>query len=83
MAREYSFNDLAGCVTQRRSRETGLSAGLYPAQQAGLDAGAGQWATVCEPHGCIRNHATLARARHHLADLNGWCEACANAAANA
>jgi hypothetical protein len=76
VAREYSFNDLAGCVVQRKSRATGHLVGLYHAEQALLDADAGPWATVCEVHGHIVNHPTLALARSHLGDPTGWCESC-------
>lgn len=76
MPRMYSFNGLAGCVIQRKSLETGLMVGLYNAEQAGLDPDAGAWATVCEAHGQLVNHRTLALARYHLANPMGWCEVC-------
>jgi hypothetical protein len=78
--RQYAFNDLAGCVVQRRSRRTGTLAGLYEAQQAGLDPDAGRWVTVCEDHATCVNHETLAAARAHLPDPGTWCEACRGAA---
>ncbi|MDK9702428.1 MAG: hypothetical protein OEL20_04760 [Sulfuritalea sp.] len=77
MPRLYAFNGLAGCVEQRRSRETGRLVGLYHAEQAHLDATPGPWATICEAHGHIVNHRTLALARAHLANPRGWCETCA------
>ena len=77
--RQYDFNGLAGCVMQRRSRITGTLAGLYQAEQAGLDPEAGRWVTVCEDHSTCVNHATLAAARAHLADPSMWCEACREA----
>lgn len=77
--RKYDFTGLAGCVVQRRSRLTGTLAGLYQAEQAGLDPEAGRWVTVCEDHGSCVNHETLAVARAHLADPSGWCEACREA----
>lgn len=76
MAKEYDFNGLAGCVEQRKSRASGLMVGLYHAEQAGMDPEAGKWATVCEAHGQIVNHASLCLARFHLADPEGWCEVC-------
>lgn len=76
MHRQYDFNGLAGCVEQRRSRETGLLVGLYHAEQAGMDPEAGAWVTVCEVHGQLVNHETLALARSHLANPTGWCEVC-------
>lgn len=73
---EWAFNDLAGCVVQRRSRVTGHLVGLYHADQADLDSDGGRWATICEEHGHIVNHDTQALARAHLGDPTGWCEAC-------
>jgi hypothetical protein len=74
--RQYAFNGLAGCVEQRRSRITGTLAGLYQAEQAGMDPEAGKWSTVCEDHATCVNHATLAIARAHLPDPTSWCETC-------
>jgi hypothetical protein len=76
MMREYSFNGLAGCVVQQKSRETGLLVGLYHAEQAHLDAEPGPWATVCEVHGQLVNHRTLSLAKYHLANPTGWCDVC-------
>jgi hypothetical protein len=78
--RQYDFNGLAGCVIQRRSRISGTLAGLYQAEQAGLDPEAGRWVTVCEDHAACVNHATLAAARAHLPDPTMWCETCREAA---
>lgn len=74
--RQYSHNGLAGCVAQQRSRITRTLAGLYSAEQAGMDPEAGRWVTVCEDHSTCINHATLAAARAHLPDPSMWCEAC-------
>lgn len=72
----HAFDGLLGCVVRRRSRRTGHLVGLYHAEQAGMDPASGAWATVCEDHGSICNHTTLALARSHLGDPTGWCEAC-------
>jgi hypothetical protein len=74
--RQYTFKGLTGCVEQRRSRITGTLSGLYQAEQAGMDAEAGKWSTVCEDHATCVNHATLAAARAHLPDPTAWCDAC-------
>ena len=74
--KEYGHNGLAGCVQQRRAQTTGGRVGVYHAELAGMDPDAGPWATVCEEHGGIVNHPTLALARYHAADPAGWCEAC-------
>jgi hypothetical protein len=73
----YGYNGLAGCVAQVKNRETGRLVGLYRNDQADLDDDDGAWSTVCEPHGMLVNHATLALARSHLAAPGDWCEDCA------
>ena len=72
----YDFNGLAGCVMQRRSRDTGALIGLYHAGQAAMNTDAGAWATVCEDHGTVVNHARLADARAWMAEPSIWCEGC-------
>lgn len=72
----YSFNNLAGCVVQRKSRVTKHLVGLYNTAQAGLDIDAGEWTTVCEEHSCTVGHRTYALALSHLGDPTGWCEEC-------
>lgn len=74
--KRYAANGLAGCVEQRRVRQTGTLVGVYHAEQAGLDPTAGAWATSCEAHGSILAHASLNLARSHAADPCGWCEQC-------
>lgn len=76
-AREYSHNGLAGCVTQRKARQTGTLVGVYQANQAGMESDPETpWATVCEEHGNLVCHPTLAFAMGHAADPQGWCEDC-------
>ena len=72
----YRFDDRAGCLQIRRSQQTGLSVGLYHAEQAALDPDGGPWVTICETHGTLINHASLRLARYHQADPEGWCERC-------
>jgi hypothetical protein len=72
----YDFNGRRGCVMQRRSRDTGALIGLYNAAQAGMNDDNGAWATVCEDHGTVVNHARLADARAWMAEPSIWCEAC-------
>jgi hypothetical protein len=74
--RNYEFNGMAGCVMQRRSRDTGALIGLYNAAQAGMNDDAGAWAIVCEDHGTVVNHARLADARAWMAEPSIWCEGC-------
>lgn len=74
ITRQYAYNGLAGCVTQQKDEDMGLSVGLYCAEQAGIDAD-GPWITVCERHGTICSHTTQQRAKEALA-LVEWCEVC-------
>jgi hypothetical protein len=74
--RQYAANGIKGCVEQRRSRKTGLLIGVYHTEQAGMDPDAGPWATVCESHGQITCHPSLAIAKSHAGDPTGWCEIC-------
>ncbi len=64
----------------RRNRRTGTRVGVYDGAQAGMDVEAGRWQTVCEAHGAIISHRTLALARHHAAAPDEWCDTCAGAA---
>jgi hypothetical protein len=70
----YMHNDIKGCVSQSRSRASGAVIGIYHAEQAALDPEGGPWVTVCEDHGCLCNHETLALAKQHA----GWPEWCAD-----
>jgi hypothetical protein len=77
MARRYSFNGLAGCVIQRRSRHTGTLVGLYASEDAGMEVDPElPWSTVCEEHHAIVSHPTLAAARASLPRPDGWCDDC-------
>lgn len=73
--REYSFNGLSGCVAQHKSRESGKMVGLYHAEQAEVAADEA-WITVCEAHGCMVSHATLALAFRDLPTPSSWCGVC-------
>ena len=57
ITRQYAYNGLTGCVTQQKDEDTGITVGLYCAEQAGIDAD-GPWVTVCERHGTICSHTT-------------------------
>lgn len=77
MIKQYDFNELAGCVTMVTCRATGYMVGLYNSEQAGLDSSdGGKWSTVCEEHGHVVTHNTLAQARSWLHHPTGWCETC-------
>lgn len=66
-----------GCIELRKCRATGKLVGLYRSGEAGLEEDAeGKYTTVCEEHGTLVSHRTLAVARSWLADPAGWCDEC-------
>jgi hypothetical protein len=75
--REYGFNNLAGCVSQSRSRITGTLVGIYHGEQSGMESDPDvPWVTVCEAHNTLVGHPSLRLARHHAPDPTGWCQDC-------
>jgi hypothetical protein len=75
--KEYGFNGLAGCVTQKKNRRTGSTIGVYHADQAGIDGDeASPWATVCETHNQFVTHPSLKLAIDHSAVPDEWCSEC-------
>lgn len=76
MAKQYSANGLLGCVEQRKNRRTGTKIGLYHGLQSGIDSDPEcPWATVCEDHGFLVNHQSLANAKIAMT-VPDWCEEC-------
>lgn len=77
MVRTYNHNGLEGCVSQRRSRITKTVVGVYHSGQSGLESDPEiPWITLCEDHGYLVGHPTLALAREWAADPTGWCDEC-------
>jgi len=75
--KEYGFNDLAGCVVQKKSRKTGTLVGVYNSGQAGMeDDPSCAWMTVCEVHSTLVGHSSLKLALGHSGDPEIWCEFC-------
>jgi hypothetical protein len=75
--KEYDFNGLAGCVSQRKSRITKTLVGVYHGVQSGMEEDPeNPWITVCEVHHNCVCHPTLALAKDHAVDPTGWCEEC-------
>jgi hypothetical protein len=70
----------AGLREWRVCRASGARIAVYDGVEAGMDTDAGRWQTVCETHGSITSHRTLALARLHAA-WPEWCESCASALA--
>jgi hypothetical protein len=75
--KNYNHNDRAGCVQVRTARITATPVGVYHAAQAGMeDDPESPWATVCEPHGIVITHGTLAVAKSWASHPEEWCEFC-------
>jgi hypothetical protein len=70
--------EYAGCRYASRSRDTGTLILVLNGGEAGLDTDDGvlPWSTVCDEHGSVCGHSTLALARSHAHDPLGWCEDC-------
>jgi hypothetical protein len=75
MSRQYNFNGIAGCVVQRRSRQTRRLVGVYKADQSDL-SNEMPWWTVCEDHGYLVGHDSLNLALSWSADPMTWCGVC-------
>lgn len=74
IALKYSNN--AGWRSTHLARETGRPVSVYDGELAGMDTDGGRWQTVCENHGHIISHESLALARSHASNPLGWCGAC-------
>lgn len=73
----YHFNDLAGCVVQSKSRETGTLVGLYHSLQSGMESDPElPWTTVCEEHNTLVSHPSLQTAKNSLPFPTSWCDDC-------
>jgi hypothetical protein len=72
----------AGCRYAAKARSTGTLVLVLHGEEAGLDTDDGRqpWSTVCDDHGTVCCHQTLALARSHAACPEGWCEECMAAA---
>jgi hypothetical protein len=79
--REYSDGGYIGRVSIAKAKTTGTLVGVYASDQAGMERDPEYpWSTVCEPHGSIVCHGTLALARQSAPDPTGWCDDCRDAA---
>lgn len=79
--RVYNIEGKAGCVLQKKARQTGTLVGVYNAEQAGIDSEpTDPWASVCETHGTFVCHSSLQLAKAHSADPKGWCDHCRESA---
>ena len=66
---------MSSLIESKKRRATGTVVSIYRAEEAGFDPEGGPYVTVCEDHGTICNHSTLALARFH-APRAEWCEEC-------
>lgn len=72
----YRHDGRLGCVALWRSRVTGTEVGLYHARQAGIESDPEcRWAVVCEKHGTLVCHPTLAEARRTRSGRE-FCDEC-------
>lgn len=76
--KQYSFNNIPGCVDQRINKKTKLIIGLYRADQANMDNQRGQWVAKCETHGSTMVYETLSEAREQILMPSFWCSDCRN-----
>lgn len=65
----------AGLIESKKRRATRTVVSIYRAEEGGFDPDGGPYVTICEDHGTICNHRTLALARSH-APWAEWCEDC-------
>lgn len=61
-------------------RNTGTLVVVLDGIAAGLDTEGGRWQTICDDHGIVCSHPTLALATSHAVEPSGWCEPCAEEA---
>lgn len=66
----------ASYLRTTRNRRTGTRITVGRADVLDADADGGPWVTICDDHGSICNHDTLALARAHASHPE-WCEDCA------
>jgi hypothetical protein len=74
MAQQQPWASYAGLRSYTRARSVGSFVGVYDGIEAGLDVTAGRWQTICERHGCIISHETLALARANAPHPEEWCD---------
>lgn len=73
----YNFKGLAGCVTQRKARQTSTLVGIYKSAPAGMESDPElPWATVCEVHSTLVCHSSLKNAMYAASQPRDWCEFC-------
>lgn len=69
------FKKYAGYRARKKNSYTGNYNVLYDGDTQQLDTSDGKWVTVCEEHGTVLNHTTLAKAKKFLEEAE-WCEKC-------
>lgn len=75
-ARVAHLKTCAGLRKVAVARQNGALITVWDGEAQGMDTDGGRWQTVCEGHGTIISHDTLALALSHSADPLGWCEEC-------
>lgn len=76
LRRKLRLPNHAGIIESRKNRASGTTIGLYHSAESGLELDpALPYSTVCETHGNIVCHETLASARQSMSQPD-WCEDC-------
>lgn len=74
--RRIALAEWAGVRQATVNRVTGTLVVVYDGEAQGFDTDGGRWQTVCEDHGLILSHDTLALAKAHAAEVEYWCGVC-------
>lgn len=65
-----------GLLQMRRARSTGTMVGVYNRDGMGTGEDELKYTTVCEDHGTLVGHPSLALAKSHAPCPEGWCDEC-------
>ena len=75
-ARRADARTLAGFRSATVARSTGALVLVLDGDPAGLDTDGGRWYTLCDDHGFLCNHDTLALAKSWASCPEMFCEDC-------
>ena len=77
-ARRAEARSFAGFRSASIARSTGTLVLVLDGEPAGLDTEGGRWQTICDDHGGICSHDTLALASSFASAPEQFCESCAD-----
>lgn len=75
-ARLNEARRFAGYRSAHFTRSTGTMVVVLDGIEADLDTDGGRWQTVCDDHGAVCSHLTLAVAMSFAPAPEEWCEWC-------